>query len=222
MGLVLETRTERIDLDWTTQQPSIRVQWGTRAFNASEVIGALRETLDVLALCGPPFAGPWTILDPSSQDANGSRVDELADHDVQLFVERGVARNHDGQPFPKDGYGVSLVSTPREGVAAALRLHVGASVTRHIVNEVAVSLRAVEAGASADLRDTYGKRVIFCLTSKIWAQWNCVERRGRSSRATPRLRTDAHGGADRGHLSTTASSRVPHTRTSSTSRTSSC
>ena len=142
---------------WTTQQPSIRVQWGTRSFDATGVIAALRESLKVLALCGPPFAGPWTLLDPSSQDADGSRVDELADSDVELLIERGVARNHDGQPFPQDGYGVTLVSMPSEGVGASLRLHVGASVTRHIVNEVAVSLRALEPGASVDLRDSFGK-----------------------------------------------------------------
>ena len=135
----------------------MRVQWGTRPFEPHDVVGALRETLAVLARCGSPFAGPWKLLDPSSEDADGSFVDDLTDDEVSLLIERGVARNYDGQPFPRDGYGVTLVGKLVGSVGASMRLHVGATVTEYIVNEVAVSLRAVQPGASMDLRQSYGE-----------------------------------------------------------------
>ncbi|MEV7934461.1 hypothetical protein [Curtobacterium sp. NPDC089185] len=142
---------------WTTQQPAMRVQWGTRPFEPDDAIGALRETLAALACCGAPFAGPWKLLDPSSEDADGSFVGDLTDDEVSLLIHRGVARNADGQPFPWDGYSVSLVGKLVGSVGASMRLHVGATVTEYIVNEVAVSLRAVQPGASMDLRQSYGE-----------------------------------------------------------------
>lgn len=142
---------------WTTQQPSMRVRWGTRPFEADDVVGALRETLAVVASCGSPFTGPWKLVDPSSEDADGSFVDDLTDDDMRVLIERGVARNYDGHSFPRDGYSATLVGNLVESVGASMRLHVGATVTDYIVNEVAVSLRAVQPGASVDLRQSYGE-----------------------------------------------------------------
>lgn len=142
---------------WTTQQLAMRVQWGTRPFEPKGAVRALRETLAVVACCGAPFAGPWKLLDPSSEDADGAFVGDLTDDEVSLLIHRGVTRNADGQPFPRDGYSVSLVGKLVGSVGASMRLHVGATVTEYIVNEVAVSLRAVQPGASMDLRQSYGE-----------------------------------------------------------------
>jgi len=108
-----------VTLTWTTQQPSIRLQWGTCAFDPAVTISALRETLNLLATCGRPFAGPWKLSDPASRDADVSRIDERDDDAVRRVIERGVPRNHVGGPFPKDGYGATLVSGLVDGVGVS-------------------------------------------------------------------------------------------------------
>jgi hypothetical protein len=156
---------------WTTQQPSIRLQWGTRAYDPADTVSALRETLDVLALCGRPFAGPWKLSDPASRDADGARIDLLDDDTVRRVLGRGVARNYDGEPFPKDGYGATLVSGLVDGVGVSVGLHVGATVDRYVVNELTVTQRAVVPDATADLRDSFGRHQVEVLQRlvDIWS-----------------------------------------------------
>lgn len=142
---------------WTTQQASIRVHWGTRPLRMHDTVAALRETLTVLARCGSPFAGPWKIADPSSDDATASLIDDLTDDEVRVLIERRVDRNYDGTPFPRGGYGATLVGTLVGSLGASMRLRVGATVTEFIVNEAAVSLRAMQPTAAVDLRESYGE-----------------------------------------------------------------
>ncbi len=104
----------------------MRVQWGTRPFGTNDVVGALRQTLVIVARCGPPFVGPWKIADPSSEDATASLVDDLTDDEVRVLIERGVDRNYDGTPLPQGGYSVTLMGSLVDSVGASMRLHVGA------------------------------------------------------------------------------------------------
>ncbi len=143
---------------WTTQQPAIRVQWGTRPFEPDDAVGALRETLAVLACCGAPFAGPWKLLDPSSEEADGAFVG-------------GSHRRRGEPPDPPRGHserGRTAVPAGRvqrvpgrEARRIGRRfdrwLHVGATVSEYIVNEVAVRSGRCSAGASMDLRQSYGE-----------------------------------------------------------------
>ncbi|MFB9647759.1 hypothetical protein [Curtobacterium pusillum] len=127
--------------------------------------------MDVLATCGRPFAGPWKLSDPASRDADASRIDELDDDAVRRVLECGVARNYDGEPFPKDGYGATLVSGLVDGVGVSVGLHVGATVNRYVVNELTATQQAVVPGPTVDLRDSFGRHQVEVLQRlvDIWS-----------------------------------------------------